>query len=74
MQDPPPNTTTTPQPLSQASAAITSNGHITRPARIGGPKSFWSEWSACATLGCWQKRREPLFLVIKSSFSYYVGT
>jgi hypothetical protein len=25
---------------------------------------FWSERSACAALGCWHKRRWPLFLVI----------
>ena len=29
---------------------------------------YWSERSACAALGCWQKRRWPLFLVINLFF------
>ena len=36
-------------------AGINIGGHYFR--------YFWSERSACAALGCWHKRRWPLFLV-----------
>jgi hypothetical protein len=31
---------------------------------------YWSERSACAALGCWHKRRWPLFKVFFSLFSW----
>ena len=39
-------------------AGINEGGHYFR---------YWSERSACAALGCWHKRRWPLFLIYYST-------
>ncbi len=33
-------------------------------------QQFWSERSACAALGCWHKRRWPLFLVFSNRTAF----
>ena len=37
---------------------------------VGG--HYWSEGSACAALGCWHKRKWPLFLIFLFSSSFLV--